>query len=161
MLFNSGKKYDFLPKIQTDDGTTLEVIEEAELLGILVRTDMSWKSNTDQLCKKGYRRLWILRNLARLGTSRRDLIDVYYKQCRSVLELAAPAWTPGLIKTEISQLERVQKAACAIILGKQFYSYKAALRILNMETLESRRFTISLKFARKALKSEKFSSLFH
>ena len=53
MLFNSGKKYDFLPKIQTDDGTTLEVIEEGELLGVLVRTDMSWKSNTDQLCKKG------------------------------------------------------------------------------------------------------------
>ena len=51
MLFNPGKKYDFLPNIQTDDGTTLEVIEEAKLLGILVRSDMSWKSNTDQLCK--------------------------------------------------------------------------------------------------------------
>ena len=101
-----------------------------------------------------------MRNLARLGTSRRDLIDVYYKQCRSVLELAAPAWTPGLTKTEINQLERVQKAACAIILGKQFYSYKAALRILNMETLESRRFTISLRFARKALNSEKFKEWF-
>ena len=59
-------------------------------------------------------------NLARLGTSRTDLVDVYYKQCRSVLEMAAPAWTPGLTKTEISQLERVQKAACAIILGKKF-----------------------------------------
>ena len=86
----------------------------------------------------------MLRNLARLGISRTDLIDVYYKQCRSVLEMAAPAWTPGLTKTEISQLERVQKAARAIILGKKFYSYKSALRILNMETLESRRFTIAL-----------------
>ena len=95
-------------------------------------------------------------NLARLGTSRRDLVDVYYKQCRSVLELESTAWTPGLTKTEINQLERVQKAACAIILGKQFYSYKAALRILNMQTLESRRFTISLKSPKKALKSEKF-----
>ena len=102
----------------------------------------------------------MLRNLARLGISRTDLIDVYYKQCRSVLEMAAPAWTPGLTKTEISQLERVQKAARAIILGKKFYSYKSALRILNMETLESRRSTISLKFARKALKSEKFKEWF-
>ena len=50
--------------------------------------------------------------MRRLGANRRDLIDVYYKQCRSVLELAAPAWTPGLTKSEINQLERVQKAAC-------------------------------------------------
>ena len=75
--------------------------------------------------------------------------------CRSVLELAAPAWTPGLTKTEISQLERVQKTACGIILGGKITSYKSALKILNMETLESRREQISLKFAKRALKSEK------
>ena len=160
MLFNPGKKNDFLPKIQTKDGTKLEVIEEAKLLGILVRTDMSWKSNTNLLCKKGYSRLWMLRNLARLGTDRESLIDVYYKQCRSVLELAAPAWTPGLTKTEINQLERVQKIACAIILGANYQSYKLALKTLNMDTLESRREQISIKFAKKALKSEKFNHWF-
>ena len=58
---------------------------------------------------------------------------------RSVLELAAPAWTPGLTKTEIYQLERIQKTACAIILGHNFQSYKSAKEILNMETLETRR----------------------
>ena len=41
MLFNPSKKFDFLPNIQTDEGATIEVIEEAKLLGILVRTDMS------------------------------------------------------------------------------------------------------------------------
>ena len=89
-----------------------------------------------------------------------DIIDVYFKQCRSVHELAAPDWTPGLTKTEIYQLERVQKTACAIILGKKFQSYKSALKILNMETLEIRREHISLNFARKALKSEKFKQWF-
>ena len=117
MLFNPGKKHDFLPRIQTQDGSILEVVEEAKLLGIQVRSDMSWKSNTKLLCRKGYSRLWMLRNLARLGTARTELVDVYFKQCRSVLELAAPAWTPGLTRTEIKQLERVQKSACSIILG--------------------------------------------
>ena len=105
-------------------------------------------------------RLWMLRNLKRLGANRADLVDVYYKQCRSVLELAAPAWTPGLTKLEIKQLERVQKSACAIILGQAFNSYKAALQILNMETLEFRREKLSLTFAKKALKSEKFKNWF-
>ena len=54
----------------------------------------------------------------------------------------------------------VQKTACAIILGKKFQSYKSALKILNMETLEIRREYISLDFARKALKSEKFKQWF-
>ena len=91
---------------------------------------------------------------------RKNLIDVYFKQCRSVLELAAPAWTPGLTKTEIYQLERIQKTACAIILGQNFQTYKSAQEILNMETLETRREQISLKFAKKALKSEKFKQWF-
>ena len=95
-----------------------------------------------------------------MGTDRKNLIDVYFKQCRSVLELAAPAWTPGLTKTEISQLERVQKTACGIILGGRIHSYKSALKILNMETLESRREQISLKFAKRALKNEKFRKWF-
>ena len=160
MLFNPLKKLDFLPQIKSKDGNILEVIEETMLLGIVVRSDMCWKSNTNLLCKKGFSRLWLLRNLSKLGLNREDLIDVYYKQCRSVMELAAPAWTPGLTQTEINKLERVQKTACAIILGKKYQSYKSALKILNMETLEQRREKISIKFAKSALKSEKFKQWF-
>ena len=160
MLFNPGKKHDFLPQIQTQDGSTLEVVEEAKLLGILVRSDMSWKSNTKLLCRKGYSRLWMLRNLARMGTARTDLVDLYYKQCRSVLELAAPAWTPGLTRTEVNQLERVQKTACSIILGDEYKSYSSALKILNMDTLEKRRESLLLNFGKKALKSAKFKNWF-
>ena len=102
----------------------------------------------------------MLRNLARLGTARTDLVDVYYKQCRSVLELAVPAWTPGLTRTEVNQLERVQKSACSIILGDDYKSYRSALQILNMDTLEKRRESLLLNFGKKALKSEKFKNWF-
>ena len=138
----------------------LEVVEEMKLLGKLVRSDMTWHSNTKLLCQKGYSRLWMLRNLKKLGASKLDLIDVYYKQCRSVLELAVPAWTPGLSKTEINQLERVQKSACAIILGENYSSYKSALRNLDMDSLELRRQQICLTFGKKALKSDKFKEWF-
>ena len=83
-----------------------------------------------------------------------ELIDVYNKQCRSVLELDVPAWAPGLNGTQIKQLERVQKTAFAIILGDGYKSYKHALQKLEMKSLESRRKDLCLAFAKKALKSE-------
>ena len=102
----------------------------------------------------------MLRNLKKLGASKSMLIDLYYKQCRSVLELAVPAWAPGLTKTEVNQLERIQKSACAIILGENYSSYKNALLKLDMQTLDSRRKDICLTFGKKALKSEKFQTWF-
>jgi hypothetical protein len=160
MLFNQGWKYDFLPHIRTDSGDMLEVVEEVKLLGLVIRSDLSWKSNTENLCKKAYNRLWMLRNLKKLGVNKTELIDVYNKQCRSVLELAVPAWAPGLTGTEIKQLERVQKTAFAIILGDGYRSYKHALQKLGMKSLESRRKDLCLAFGKKALKSEKFGKWF-
>ena len=125
-----------------------------------ISSDLTWHSNTKQLCDKGYKRLWILRNLKRLGASKPDLIDVYYKQCRSILELAIPAWASGLTRTDVNQLERVQKTACAIILGGGYKSYKTALKGLKMDSLEIRREKICLEFGKKALKSNKFENWF-
>ena len=55
-------------------------------------SDLKWNSNTQYICAKGYAKLWMLRNLKKNGASTKDLVDVYIKQCRSVLEMAAPAW---------------------------------------------------------------------
>ena len=94
MLFNQGRKYDFLPAIEADNGKFLQTVEEIRLLGLVVRSDLSWQGNTDLICKKAYGRLWMIRNLKKLGVDRNDLLDVYNKQCRSILELAVPAWAP-------------------------------------------------------------------
>ena len=37
-----------------------------------------------------------------LGASRMDLLDVYMKQVRSILELAVPAWHPGITVSKTS-----------------------------------------------------------
>ena len=79
MLFNTGKKYDFQPKIETGSGDFLEVVDEMKLLGIIVQNYMRWKSNTTNLCNKGYARLWILRNLKIFGATNADILDVYIK----------------------------------------------------------------------------------
>ena len=107
MLFNTGIKYDFMPKIEIQAGSILEVVEEFKLLGVVIQSNLKWHSNTDYMCQKGYARLWMLRRLKGLGASTEEMLDVYEKQIRCVLELAVAVWQPGLTKQEAGQLERV------------------------------------------------------
>ena len=59
-----------------------------------------------------------------------------------------------------SDIERVQKAALSIILGRNYLNYQNALEILKLKTLCERREALCLKFANKAIKSEKYSNWF-
>ena len=131
-----------------------------KLLGIVFQTNMKWQANTTNLCRNGYSRLWILRNLKKHGAGIKDLLDVYIKQCRCVLELAAPVWNAGLTVAESRKIERVQKAAFSIILGKNYVTYEQALAELKMNTLKIRRKALCVRFAEKAQKHEKFESWF-
>ena len=121
ILFNPHKSLDFLPKIEVN-GAVLEVVEEVKLLGIIITSDLKWKSNTKNLVTRANARLWMLRRLARLGTPEVELIDTYCKQIRSVLELAVPVWHPGLTLQESNDIETVQKSSFHIILGKDYMS---------------------------------------
>ena len=160
MLFNTSRSYDFKPKISIDGIHDLEVVEEMKLLGVVFQSNMKWYANSANVCKNGYSRLWMLRNLKRYGAGVKDLLDVYIKQCRCVLEMTAPVWSAGITVSESKQIERVQKAAFSIILGKNYVSYEQALAELKMETLEHRRKILCKKFAEKSQKHPKFSSWF-
>ena len=102
----------------------------------------------------------MMRRLKRIGASQHDLLDTYIKQVRSLLELAVPVWQPALTNYDITQIERVQKTAFSIILGGKYESYKCALDVLGMDTLEDRRKSLCLKFALKASVHPSFKSWF-
>ena len=95
-----------------------------------------------------------------LGAKEHDLVDIYTKQIRSVLELAVPAWHGGITLAEQIDIERIQKCALHIILGDKYSSYRNALSIVNLETLRARRDKLCLKFAIKAEKHDKFRKWF-
>ena len=95
-----------------------------------------------------------------MGATEDDLIDVYEKQIRCIVEFAAPAWSSRLTQHEITQIERVQKAALAIILGKKYQNYANALRITGLSTLSTRRTKICLKFAKKTYANPKYKNWF-
>ena len=76
----------------------MEVVEEIKLLGVTVRSDLSWSSHCQQMCQKGFSRLWMLRRLPPLGANRAELLEIYQTQIRSVLEFAVAAWNAGQTK---------------------------------------------------------------
>ena len=101
-----------------------------------------------------------MRRLKGYGADQDDLMDVYHKQVRSILEYAVPVWHSSITGEERLQIERVQKSAFHIILGDQYSSYRSALKALKSDTLFERRRKLCIKFANKSVKSPKFSKWF-
>ena len=161
VLFNAGRNYDFMPQLSIDGQNNLEVVEEFRLLGVIFQSNLSWQGNTDLICQKGYSRLWMIKRLKPLGANDGELVDIYYKQIRCVLELAVAVWTPGLTKLQINQIERVQKCALHVILGGNYQSYNQAKFALGVETLSERRSKLCLNLAKKSEKHWKYSNWFH
>ena len=159
MLFNSSKTKDFTPKLVIDN-ETIELVEEMKLLGVQITSDMKWNNNTNYITKKAYQRLWMVRRLKQMGANDDELLDVYCKQIRSVLEYAAVVWHPGLTAANITSIERVQKACLAIILGQRYISYSNALQVAALDRLDTRREALCLKFARNSIRNPKFSNWF-
>ena len=124
VLFNTSRSYDFTPKLMLNNNTTLEVVEQFRLLGLDFQSNLGWESNTNNICKKAYSRIWMLRRLRKLGASQEDMFDVYCKQVRCVLEFGVAVWAPGLTKAEATQIERVQKCALHVILGARYKNYE-------------------------------------
>ena len=104
--------------------------------------------------------MWMLRRLRLLGATSDELLDVYNKQVRCIMEMAVAVWQPGLSQAEDKQIERVQKAAFSIILGDQYFNYKNALKYLECESLNSRRKRLCLNFAKKSEKHPKYQNWF-
>ena len=159
MLFNPCTSLDFMPDFELG-GHEIELVEEMRLLGLVFSSDMKWSANTEFIVKRGFKKLWMLRRLKGLGADDDELLDIYMKQIRCLLELAVPAWHGAISQENSIEIERVQKAALHIILGDNYLSYKNALQSVNLTSLESRREQICLKFARRASKHPKHNKWF-
>ena len=101
-----------------------------------------------------------LHKIAKFTKNRNDLKRIYILQVRSKLEQSAVLWHSGITKECSYKLERVQKSALKIILGSAYTNYDAALNVMKLQSLEERRKSLCLKFARKCLQVDKFKSMF-
>ena len=159
LIFNLSKKYQFAKRLNLNN-CQLETVSETHVLGTIIRSDLSWQSNTQYLVKRGYARMTILRNLYQFDIPEDNLVQIYCLYIRSVLEYNSSVWFSSITQEESNDLERVQKCACKIILKGDYTDYNSAIARLNIQTLSERRKTLAKRFAVKCTKSEKFKNIF-
>ena len=151
MLFNPTINYDFVPDLAVDD-VNIETLEEMKLLGLTLRNDLSWKSNTKNLITRAYKKLWMIKRLKNQGARLSDLIDIYIKHVRSILEFGVAVWNSGLTLEEVADIERVQKSFLRIVMEHDYQDYQSVLVKTDLETLAYRRLKLCKTFAVKASK---------
>ena len=74
----------------------------------------------------------MLKRLKAPGADVWDLNDIYEKQINSVLEFGTPIYMADITNEENIDIERVQRIAAHVILGKQCTNYNDAFNSLYL-----------------------------
>ena len=159
MIFNFSKNSQFSTEIELN-GDVIETVSETKLLGTIITDKLDWRKNTENIVKEANKRMAFLHKSSKFATNRQDLKKIYILQIRSKLEQSAALWHSSLTQICRNKLERVQKSALRIIMGSKYTNYNHALEKLNLQTLDERRQTLCLKFAKKCLETEKLKKMF-
>ena len=159
MIINFSKKYQFMTQLNVQN-SDIDMVRETTLLGTVITDQLTWDRNTEELTKKGYKRMQLLNAAASFTSNMKDLKDIYLTFVRSVVEQSAVVWHSSLTVKNSVDLERIQKAAVRVIMGKNYSSYKNGLKELKLETLKNRRELLCIRFAKNCLKNQKMKNMF-
>ena len=102
----------------------------------------------------------LIRKIWSFGSTPEEMVDLWKTFCRSVLEQTCVVWDSGLTNQNIEDLERTQKMFVKLIMEENYQNYTSSLKFLNLETLETRRKKLSVKFAKTSISDGHFADLF-
>ena len=69
------------------DGALVESVSSFKLLGVMLRSDLSWCDQVDYVIKKANSRLYALRQIKRAGLNTGDLVIIYLTFIRSRIDM--------------------------------------------------------------------------
>ena len=107
-----------------------------KLLGIYIQSDLKWDAQVNSMVRRSNSCLFMLRKLKHFHLTTKDLVTDFISFVRPVVEYAVPVWTSRITSKHSEDIERVQKRACKISLGLEYDSYRNALQILELDTLQ-------------------------
>ena len=110
MIFNNSRKHQFTSDLKLK-GESLNIVNEAKLLGLVITNDLKWNRNTEKIVKDANLKMRMLHIASKFIKNKQDLIQIYKTFIRSKLEYSCTVWHSSLTKTNESDIERVQKAA--------------------------------------------------
>ena len=151
ILFNRART-PFATRL-TVNGQLLERKQCIKLLGVWLQEDGGWGKNTQELCKKAYKRVGMLTKLRYAGVNTEDLLTIYKLHIRSCLEYNAVSYHSSLSSQQEASLERCQSVCLRVILQDNYIDYEAALEMAGLEKLALRRLKRCLDFTKKVPKT--------
>ena len=84
--FSTSRTKAFPAEIKLDD-QFLEMKQKVRILGVILSSDLRWDANTEFICKKAYKNMWVLRRMKSLLMDPFVILDYYMKEVRVHLEL--------------------------------------------------------------------------
>ena len=160
MPFNFTHNYDFIPWLNFPGEEPLKIIYETKLLGVTIRSDLTFSSHVTEITKKVTKNMWLLLRFRDMGASREQLLMLWQQKGRSILEFASPVFFSRLTLEQSKEIEDCQRKAFAIILQADFHSYNRALERLEQDRLSVRRTAAAIKFGEKCLLNPKHADMF-
>lgn len=113
VYMNVTRKKQHLQFNYSINGLPLVKVNEYKYLGVHLRSDLSWNSHIDYVCKKAFQKLWMLKTKLEFASSDVKLI-AFKCLILPTLEYASPVWEP-FTNQNIYKLERIQNKAARFI----------------------------------------------
>ena len=82
--FIRSESKDFMPQLRIDQDSTLEVIYSFKLVGLVVTSDLGWRSNNKYTVGRVNSKLWELIRFKQLGAAEDKLVTFYILKIRSI-----------------------------------------------------------------------------
>ena len=138
----------------------LQSVNQTKLLITIITDELKWDENTKYIIRKANQKMRMLHKFSKFTKNNSHIMHIFKFQVRSVLEYCSTVWHSSLTKSDSKDIERIQKAAVKIIMGKNYEGYSNSLKFLKLTSLYERREKGALKFAKKSVMNEKFSKFF-
>ncbi len=139
------------PKIDLSvNGIAIPAVSETKDLGVFISSDLKFSLHCSKISSKALQKVHLIFR-AFQSRDRHFLLSLYKSIVRSTLEFNSSVWSPYLLK-DIKTVEKVQRKFTKKIPGMRDLSYMDRLKILGLETLESRRLKADLVQAFKVLR---------
>ena len=134
----------------TLNGIQLSNVLNEKVLGVQIDNNLSWREHISKIVKKMSTNIWLLSKIKNyLSINHR--ITYYRSYVQPHLDYANIVWG-GTTKTNLIQIERLQKRACKVILDYDVSNVYQSLNELKIMTISERVFFRKAKFMFKISK---------
>ena len=138
----------------------IEKLSATKVLGVWLDENLSWETNTKNICMNAYTRMPVLSKLKYAGIDREELLTVYKLFIRCIPEYCSVVFHKALTIDQSHKIENIQKTCLKIILAEEYVDYETALNTCSLKTLHERREVRMLKFATKCINDNFNKKLF-